>query len=71
MNNQHAASQYDLDVEFAFIYAKDPKQFYKEKDSEEESDEEIKGENTDNAKQRKAGAGVIEGKNSSGIDTGI
>ena len=46
MNDQHAASQYDLDVEFAFIYAKDPKQFYKEKDSEEENYEERKGENT-------------------------
>ena len=46
MKNQHATSQYDLDVEFAFIYAKDPKQFYKEKDSEEENDEERKGENT-------------------------
>ena len=32
MNNQHAASQYDLDVEFAFIYAKDPMEAYGEKD---------------------------------------
>ena len=46
MNDQHAASQYDLDVESAFIHANNPKQFYKEKDSEEENDEERKGENT-------------------------
>ena len=61
MNDQHAASQYDLDVEFAFIYAKDPKQFYKEKDSEEENDEERKGENTENSIESKT---VVEGQES-------
>ena len=40
MDNQPATSQYDLDVEFAVIYAKDPKKAYKE-DSE---DEKVEGE---------------------------
>ena len=47
MNDQHAASQYDLDVEFAFIYAKDPKQAYEEKDSEDEKVGEISNEDND------------------------
>ena len=47
MNDQHAASQYDLDEEFAFIHAKDPKQAYGEKDSEDEKFEEISNEDND------------------------
>ena len=49
MNNQPATSQYDLDAEFAFIFAKDPKKAYKEKDSADEEDEEIINNEDDDA----------------------